>query len=103
MRSSNKCLPVVPSRYSKNDPHTYEDSPVLMNKGNFCTKEELKIFELLWVTKQMVDEPPKGDFDYAHLKALHRHLFQEVYEWAGNEREEWYKSVCAPCLYKGSS
>ncbi|WP_306507805.1 Fic family protein [Corynebacterium sp.] len=28
----------------------------------------------------------KGDFDYAHFKAIHRHLFQDVYEWAGEER-----------------
>jgi cell filamentation protein len=31
---------------------------------------------------------PKGEFDAAHLKAIHRHLFQDVYEWAGRTRDE---------------
>lgn len=25
-------------------------------------------------------------FDYNHLKAIHKHLFQDLYEWAGTER-----------------
>jgi cell filamentation protein len=31
---------------------------------------------------------PIGSFDAAHLKAIHRHLFQDVYEWAGHTRDE---------------
>jgi cell filamentation protein len=27
-----------------------------------------------------------GDFDYPHMKAIHRHIFQDVYDWAGEER-----------------
>ena len=27
-----------------------------------------------------------GQFDYDHMKALHYHLFQDVYDWAGQER-----------------
>ncbi len=30
----------------------------------------------------MVDIPKT--FDAEHLKAIHRHLFQDVYEWAGS-------------------
>ncbi len=30
--------------------------------------------------------PVSGRFDYAHMKAIHRHLFQDVYEWASRER-----------------
>ncbi len=29
----------------------------------------------------------KGRFDAAHLAAIHRHLFQDVYEWAGRTRD----------------
>jgi fido (protein-threonine AMPylation protein) len=32
-------------------------------------------------------EPLPGNFDLAHLKAIHKHLFQDVYAWAGQERE----------------
>jgi cell filamentation protein len=31
---------------------------------------------------------PTGNFDAEHLKSIHRHLFQDVYEWAGNTRDE---------------
>jgi cell filamentation protein len=31
---------------------------------------------------------PIGEFDADYLKALHRHLFQDVFEWAGHTRDE---------------
>lgn len=30
--------------------------------------------------------PILGNFDYAHMKAIHRAIFQDVYDWAGAER-----------------
>lgn len=30
--------------------------------------------------------PVPGQFDYAHMKAIHWHIFQDVYDWAGEER-----------------
>ena len=29
---------------------------------------------------------PRGAFDLAHLRAIHRHLFQDIYDWAGELR-----------------
>lgn len=29
---------------------------------------------------------PDGAFDAAHFRAIHRHLFQDVYDWAGEPR-----------------
>ncbi|MGH6863157.1 MAG: Fic/DOC family protein [Methylocella sp.] len=29
---------------------------------------------------------PTGDFDLAHLQVIHRHLYQDVYDWAGEIR-----------------
>lgn len=34
----------------------------------------------------MIKHPIQGNFDLAHLKAIHRHLFQDVYDWAGQLR-----------------
>src|SRR5690606_26464951 len=31
---------------------------------------------------------PSGNFDKEHLKAIHRYIFQDVYEWAGHTRDE---------------
>lgn len=30
--------------------------------------------------------PLSGNFDYVHFKAIHRYIFQDIYEWAGEER-----------------
>ncbi|WP_412741216.1 Fic/DOC family protein [Krasilnikovia sp. MM14-A1259] len=35
---------------------------------------------------ELAANPINGQFDYDHMKAIHRHLFQDVYAWAGQER-----------------
>lgn len=32
---------------------------------------------------QLYVHPIKGNFDYNHLKRIHRFLFQDIYSWAG--------------------
>ena len=62
---------------------------VLKNRLGLDDAEELRILEERLVFLRITEldsEPVKGDFDYAHFKAIHRHLFQDVYEWAGEER-----------------
>jgi cell filamentation protein len=34
----------------------------------------------------LIDTPVPGRFDVAHLKAVHRYIFQDVYDWAGKFR-----------------
>lgn len=36
--------------------------------------------------QELAAEPLEGNFDYDHMKAIHHHIFQDVYEWAGQER-----------------
>lgn len=73
-------------RYAHRDAYTYENSSVLKNKAGHRDQEALDKFERLSVTNRMVEDPPEGDFDYLHIKAIHHHLFQDVYDWAGEER-----------------
>jgi cell filamentation protein len=35
---------------------------------------------------QLVREPIPGRYDLAHLQAFHRHIFQDLYDWAGELR-----------------
>lgn len=35
---------------------------------------------------ELREKPIPGAFDYEHMKAIHRHIFQDVYDWAGQER-----------------
>jgi cell filamentation protein len=68
------------------DPYTYENSTVLVNKLDLREQAELDAFEAE-ISSARADEPlPEGNLDFAHYKAVHHHLFQDVYEWAGETR-----------------
>lgn len=36
---------------------------------------------------ELIDKPIKGKFDLEHLQAIHKYIFQDVYEWAGEIRK----------------
>ena len=36
--------------------------------------------------QELSENPLPGRFDYDHMKAIHRYVFQDVYDWAGQER-----------------
>jgi len=36
--------------------------------------------------EELREKPIAGKFDLEHLKAIHAHVFQDVYEWAGKTR-----------------
>lgn len=69
-----------------NDPYCYFGTKVLKNRSNIRRAKELREFELA-LTTQRFDEPlPRGRFSVSHYCAVHRHLFGDVYSWAGNFR-----------------
>jgi cell filamentation protein len=67
--------------------YTYPSSDTVKNKLGARTLEELERLEgpLVGFRRAEVDagRGPVGEFDAAHLKALHAFLFQDVFEWAG--------------------
>lgn len=48
----------------------------------------------------LIKNPIKGKFDYKHLKAIHKYLFQDVFSWAGLDRFEL--GLYSP-MFKGDS
>lgn len=68
------------------DPYTYPDSTVLVNKADLRDQAELDDFEAEMAYARSMEEIPGGDLDFAHFKAVHHHLFQDVYIWAGKPR-----------------
>lgn len=75
------------------DPYVYEGTDVLINKLNIKDNETLQKAEKEFTTvriKQIIDDEDnkliKGNYDYEHLKAFHKYIFQDVYDWAGNQR-----------------
>ena len=63
------------------------DYTVLKNKLDLRLAADLERAERRLVTLRLMEDVPRGDFDLAHLQAIHRHLFQDVYEWAGEIRK----------------
>lgn len=71
------------------DPYVYKGTKVLKNKLNI--KDATKVQELenrlsFYRIKELIEKPLAGNFDYQHLQAIHRHIFQDIYEWAGKPR-----------------
>ena len=61
---------------------------VLRNKVGATQPGQLDIIERRFVTQRIAEGAPSGEFDLAHLRAIHRHLFQDVFDWAGELRTE---------------
>ena len=68
------------------DPYVYSGSDVLRNKLGITDKSQFDCLERRLVAQRATERLPTGCFDLDHLRAIHRHLFQDVYEWAGELR-----------------
>jgi cell filamentation protein len=62
------------------------DYTVLKNRLGLTDPDALDRFERRSVAQRGEEGTPPGRFDLAHLRAIHRHLFQDVYDWAGELR-----------------
>jgi cell filamentation protein len=68
------------------DPYTYENSTVLINRLDLRDQGELDDFEAE-ITSARANEPlPEGNLDFVHYCAIRHHLFQDVFAWAGKPR-----------------
>jgi cell filamentation protein len=59
---------------------------VLKNKLGLRDQSELNAFEALSVAVRAEEPLPVGRSSSTHYRAVHRHLFQDVYGWAGRYR-----------------
>ncbi|MBL8583788.1 MAG: Fic family protein [Rhizobiaceae bacterium] len=62
------------------------DYTVLRNRFDLRSQSDLDFYESYFVGLRLSGIMPTGNFDLRHLKAIHRHLFQDVYDWAGELR-----------------
>lgn len=68
------------------DPYCYPGTNVLRNKAGLTDADALEQFETA-MTFARSDEPlPRGRLSITHYRAVHHHLFQDVYDWAGRSR-----------------
>lgn len=68
------------------DSYSYPGTNVLKNKLDLRDADELAAFEAEITSQRALEPLPDGNFDYAHYRSIHHHLFQDVYSWAGEQR-----------------
>jgi cell filamentation protein len=68
------------------DPYVYPGTTTLRNRLGLTDPADLDRIERIYVTDRATRAMPRGSFDLSHLRAIHRHLFQDVYDWAGELR-----------------
>ncbi len=72
------------------DPYCYPGTRTLRNVPAIRDPEELAKFEASHTGGRILElqeRPIVGNFDRAHLQAIHKYIFQDVYPWAGKTRE----------------
>lgn len=71
------------------DPYAYPGTNVLINRKGLQDREALAHFERLMSAErfdQLLQRPSAFALSYAGYRSIHRSLFGDVYEWAGQSR-----------------
>ncbi len=75
--------------YQPDDPYCYPGTKTLMNKMGITDSEQLQHAERRITALRLAslpENPVRGSFDFAHLRAIHRFIFGDIYDWAGKIR-----------------
>jgi cell filamentation protein len=68
------------------DPYCYPNTTVLINRLGLRDQTALDAFEAEITRARAAELLPSGRLSVTHYRAIHRHLFQDVYRWAGQFR-----------------
>jgi cell filamentation protein len=71
---------------NREDPYLYPGTSVLRNLLGIRDADRLDAAERKLVINRTQEGPPSGNLDAGHLRAIHRHLFQDIFDWAGEFR-----------------
>lgn len=69
----------------------YEKNDVLINKLNITDSSELEKVERMITTRKLAKlylNPGKQTFDVKHYLSIHKYLFEDIYDFAGEIRSE---------------
>ena len=64
----------------------YPGTSCLINKFDIRNEKQLAFVEsriVIGKTEELHKNPFSGNFDFTHYKAIHRFLFEDIYDWAG--------------------
>ena len=76
--------------YERDDYYCYLGSSVLKNKLNIKEERALNIAEREITsikTLELIDKPLDGELNFSYIKKIHKHLFSDIYNWAGEPRK----------------
>ncbi len=73
------------------EPEYYPDTTIFVNLLNVTSSKELRDKEAGFTAIRSIELFQNANltpqtFDFKHLKSIHHHLFQDLYEWAGKPR-----------------
>lgn len=68
------------------DPYCYGGTHVLINRLGIQDTVVLSQFEAEMYRERLSEPLPSGRLSVSHYKALHKHLFGDVFDWAGKFR-----------------
>jgi cell filamentation protein len=68
------------------DPYVYPGTEILINKEGIRDQAELEAFERVMTAARLETLPVTVPLTKAGYGQLHRHIFQDVYDWAGEYR-----------------
>jgi fido (protein-threonine AMPylation protein) len=77
------------AKYEGQDHYLDPETGILRNRLGIADESELEKAEasfVAWRSYELSQKPIAGRFDLVHLQAIHRHLFGDVYDWAGEIR-----------------
>lgn len=69
--------------------YCYPNSNILRNKLQIQDKDKLLQAEIHMTGNRMIElqnNPVSGKFDFQHLCDIHKRIFQDLYDWAGETR-----------------
>ena len=71
------------------DPYVYYGTDILKNILDIRDRQKLDDAEADYVSlrlRELVEKPLMGDYGIGHLAKMHKYIFQDIYEWAGEIR-----------------
>ncbi len=69
------------------DPYCYKGTVVLRNRLGLRVQTDLDAFEAEATAQRFLEPIPSGRFSVSHYCAIHRHIFGDVFPWAGRFRK----------------
>lgn len=84
------------------DPYCYPGTTVLKNKLGLTKQADLDEFEAEISLQRSAEPLPEGKLSYFHYRAIHRHLFQDVYAWAGKPRTVFPRAAARSVIPRAS-